>query len=182
MWGLNGTMQIRSALEPGALVGPLREALRGVHPAITIAGVTQQSTLVDNTLLKERLLALLSGFFGLVSLALAAIGVYGVLSYAVVQRTREIGIRLALGARRQAVVRHVLRDVAVYAVVGIAGGVAGGLYGARFVKALLFEVEPMEPVSLLLPIAGLLVVATLAAVVPARRAASVDPIVALRDD
>ena len=78
--------------------------------------------------------------------------------------------------------RQVLRDVAVHAIIGIAGGVAGGLHGARFVKTLLYEVEPMDPLSLLLPIAGLLVVATLAAVLPARRAASVDPIVALRDE
>jgi putative ABC transport system permease protein len=182
MRGLNGTMQIRSALEPGALVGPLREVLRGVHPAITIAGVTQQSTLVDNTLLKERLLALLSGFFGLVSLALAAVGLYGVLNYSVVQRTREIGIRLALGARQRTVISQVLRSVAVHGLVGVAVGVAGGLYAARFLTTLLYDVEALDPVSLLVPVASLVAVGALAAFIPARRAASVDPMVALRDE
>ena len=182
MRGLNGTMQIRSALEPGALVGALREELRRVHPALKIGGITQQSRLVDNTLLKERLLALLSGFFALVSLALAAIGLYGVLSYSVVQRTREIGIRLALGARQRTVVSQILREAAIYGAIGVAGGVAGGLYAARFLKTLLYEVEALDPVSLLVPVAGLLAVSALAAIVPARRAASVDPMVALRDE
>ncbi len=182
MRGINGTMQIRSALEPGALVGILREELRRVHPALAIGGVTQQSTLVDNTLLKERLLALLSGFFALVSLALAAIGLYGVLSYSVVQRTREIGIRLALGARQRAVVSQILRGVALYGVIGVAAGVAGGLYASRFLKTLLYEVEALDPISLLVPVAGLLAVGAIAAIVPARRAASVDPMVALRDE
>ena len=182
MRGINGTMQIRSTLEPAALVAPLRDELRRVHPAITIVGVTEQSTLVDNTLLKERLLAVLSGFFALVSLALAAIGLYGVLSYSVEQRTREIGIRLALGARQRTVVSQVLRGVAVHGVVGIGVGVAGGLYAARFLKALLYEVDALDPATLLVPVAGLLVVGAIAAFVPARRAASVDPIVALRDE
>jgi ABC-type antimicrobial peptide transport system permease subunit len=175
-------MQIRSILEPGALVGPLREALRRVHPAIRIGGLTQQSTLVHNTLLKERLLAMLSGFFALVSLALAAIGLYGVLSYSVVQRTREIGIRLALGARQRTVVFQVLRSVVVYGLVGVAVGVAGGLYASRFLKTLLYEVDALDPASLLVPVVGFLLVGAIAAIVPARRAASVDPIVALRDE
>jgi predicted permease len=176
------TVQLKTEMPLEAVASLLRAEAARSNPALIVAEVARQSSLVENGRLRERLLALLSGFFALVSLALAAIGLYGVLSYAVVQRTREIGIRLALGARRRAVVRQVLRDVAVYAAIGIAGGVGGGLYGARFVKTLLFEVEPMSPVSLLLPIAGLLVVATLAAVLPARRAASVDPMVALRDE
>ena len=134
------------------------------------------------TLLKERLMAMLSGFFALVSLALTAIGLYGVLSYSVVQRTREIGIRLALGARQRTVVVQVLRGVAAYGLVGIAVGVAGGLYASRFLKTLLYEVDALDPASLLVPVVGFLVVGAIAAIVPARRAASVDPIVALRDE
>ena len=89
--GLNGkTLEVRSSGDAGALARQLRLELARIDPALKITDVTQQSTLIDNTLLKERLLALLSGFFGLVSLVLAAIGLYGVLSYSVVQRTRRL--------------------------------------------------------------------------------------------
>ena len=114
---------------------------------------------------------------------MAAIGLYGVLSYSVEQRTREIGIRLALGARQRTVVSQVLRGVAVHGVVGIGVGVAGGLYAARFLKALLYEVDALvsgDPSSDPWPVSSSS--AAIAAFVPARRAASVDPIVALRVD
>jgi ABC-type antimicrobial peptide transport system permease subunit len=99
-----------------------------------------------------------------------------------VQRTREIGIRRALGASGRAAVARVLGDVARFAGVGAILGVAGGIYGARFLRVLLYDVTPLDPRSLLLPIAALLAVGIVAAVVPARRAASVDPMVALRDE
>ena len=140
----------------------------------------QQSTLVDNTLLKERLLALLSGFFGLVSLVLAVIGLYGVLTYSVVQRTREIGIRMALGAQQRTVMRSVLTDIMSVTGVGLAIGLAGGLGLARFVRSLLYEVTPYDVMSIILPLAVLLAAALVAAIAPARRAARVDPIEALR--
>ena len=117
------TVQLRTAMPIEAAASMLRGEAARSTPVLALAEVALQSSLVESGRLRERLLALLSGFFAAVSLALAAIGLYGVLSYAVVQRTREIGIRLALGARRRAVVRQVLRDVAVYALIGIAGGV-----------------------------------------------------------
>ena len=129
---------------------------------------------------RERLLAMLSGFFALVGLVLAAVGLYGVLSYSVVQRTREIGIRVALGARELRVVRMVLAEVGGAAVVGTICGLAGGLYLSRFVKALLFEVTPLDFWSLALPLGALLLAALLAATLPALRAARVDPVIALR--
>ena len=176
------TLQLRTAMPLEAAASMLRVEASRSAPELTVTDVMRQSVLVDYGMQRERLLALLSGFFALVSLALAAIGLYGVLSYAVVQRTREIGIRLALGARQRAVIGQVLRGIAAYGGLGIAIGVAGGLYAARFVKTLLYEVEPIAPLSLLLPVLGLLLVGTVAAVVPARRAASVDPMVALRDE
>ncbi len=106
--------------------------------------------------MRERLLALLSGFFALVGLVLAAVGLYGVLSYSVVQRTREIGIRVALGARQLRVIRTVLADVGAATLVGIACGLAGALYLSRFVQALLFEVTPLDFWSLALPLGTLL--------------------------
>ena len=125
---------------------------------------------------------MLSGFFAALGLALAAVGLYGVLSYAVVRRTREIGIRLTLGAQPAAIVRSVLGRVALAVTAGVAAGLAGGIYFARFVQTLLFEVEPLSPSSFVLPVACLLVVALVAAWPPARRATRIDPAEALRTD
>jgi ABC-type antimicrobial peptide transport system permease subunit len=145
-----------------------------------VTGITLQSTLVANTLLKERLLALLSAFFGLVSLTLAAIGLYGVLSYSIVRRTREIGIRLALGARPVVVVRSVIGDVALLTAAGLGAGLVCAILLARFVSTLLFEVSAYDLASLAMPVMVLLGAAVLAAVPPALRAARVEPTEALR--
>jgi putative ABC transport system permease protein len=104
------------------------------------------------------------------------------LSYAVVQRTREIGIRVALGAPALGTVRSVLTDSAITTLIGAACGVAGGLYAARFVKAMLFEVTPLDVSSLALPLGTLLLAALVAAAVPAWRAARIDPVIALRSE
>jgi ABC-type antimicrobial peptide transport system permease subunit len=125
-------------------------------------------------------LSLLSAFFAVVGLTLAAVGLYGVMSYSVVRRTREIGIRLALGAPQLGVLRTVLGGVAHAAAIGAAGGLAGGWYLSRFVKTLVFEVTPLEPWTLALPLGALLAVAALAVVPPALRATRVDPAVTLR--
>jgi ABC-type antimicrobial peptide transport system permease subunit len=151
-----------------------------VHPSLRLVDVTRQSSLVGNTLLRERLLSVLSGFFAGLGLALAAIGLYGVSAYAVVRRTREIGIRLTLGARPAAIVRAVLGRVGRAVAVGIVVGLAGGLYFAGFVRTLLYEVEPLSVSSLALPVLGLIAVAVMASWVPVRRALHVDPTVCLR--
>jgi hypothetical protein len=177
-----GTLAIRSTLRDGALADAVRAAAVRVTPAMKVTDVTRQSTLVTNTMLRERLLALLSGFFALVSLALAAVGLYGVLSYSVVQQTREIGIRMALGAARRTVVRAVVGGVAGYVALGIMTGLAGGLVLSRLVASLLYGVRPGDAAMIACPVVTLLVVATVAAIPPARRAAGVDPAVALRDE
>jgi predicted permease len=173
------TLQIRS-FQPTAIVWGLREVLRQVHSSLEVAEVQDQAALVDNTLLKERLLALLSGFFGVVSLVLAAIGLYGVLSYSVVQRTREIGIRVALGAPQRTVILAVLADIFIVTTVGLLLGLAGRIGLARFVRTILYEVTPYDVTSIALPLAVLLTAAVVAAVPPAVRAARVNPIEALR--
>jgi predicted permease len=178
--GSYGVLQVRTALDPLALVPVLNEEVRRVHPSFRITDVTLQSTLIDNTLLRERLLALLSGFFGLIAVVLAAVGLYGVLNYSVVRRTKEIGIRVALGARRRAVVTLVISDISLLVASGLAAGVGAGFWLAQFVATLLFEVQPSDFWSLALPLACLLAAAALAAVPPALRAARVDPMVALR--
>ena len=177
-----GTLAIRSSIDLRTLANRVRDELPRVHPSLRLTDVTLQSSLVGNTLLRERLLAVLSGFFAALGLVLAGVGLYGVLSYAVVRRTREIGIRLTLGAQPVAVVRAVIGRLALAVIAGIAAGLAGGLYFATFVRTLLFEVEPSSPSSLVLPVCCLLVVALAAAWVPARRATRVDPAEALRMD
>jgi putative ABC transport system permease protein len=111
---------------------------------------------------------------------LSAVGLYGVLAYAMVQRTKEIGIRMALGSPQLQVIRTVTGDVAVTVVVGIPAGLAGGFASARFVASILFEVKPSDFASIALPLACLLVGAGVAAIRPALRATRVDPMAALR--
>ena len=122
----NGTLHVRVAGDPVALAPRLRDEIRAGSPLFRVTSVSSQSAEVDRTLLRERLLALLSGFFAVVGLVLAAVGLYGVLSYSVMQRTREIGIRVALGARQPGVVRTVLAEAGGTAPVGAGVGLAGG--------------------------------------------------------
>jgi putative ABC transport system permease protein len=162
------------------LSGRLREEVRAANPLLRVMSIRSQASVVGRTLVRERLLALLSGFFAVVGLVLAAVGLYGVLSYSVVQRTREIGIRVALGARQAAVIRTVVADVTIAALSGTLVGLAGGVYLSRFVDALLFEVRPFDFWSLMLPLGLLLCAAIAAATIPALRATRVDPVIALR--
>jgi putative ABC transport system permease protein len=175
-----GTVHVRVAGDAMALAARLREEVRAATPLFRVSSIRPQSAVVDQTLLRERLLALLSGFFAGVGLLIAAVGLYGVLSYSVVDRTREIGIRVALGARQLGVVRTVVADAGAAVLAGTACGLAGGLYLARFVETLLFEVRPLDFWSLALPLGTLLLAASVAAVLPALRAARVDPVIALR--
>jgi putative ABC transport system permease protein len=179
-----GTVIVRvagDAASAAATLGPrLRDEVRAVNPLLRATTIVPQSMLVGQTLLRERLLALLSGFFALVGLVLAAVGLYGVLSYSVVQRTREIGIRVALGARPKGIIRTVLADIGGVTGIGAVIGLAGGLYLSRFITSLLFEVTPFDFWSVALPVGLLLVAAALASTVPALRATKVDPVVALR--
>jgi putative ABC transport system permease protein len=163
------------------LAARLRDEVRAANPVLRVTTVRSQTTVVGETMLRERLLAVLAGFFAVVGLALAGVGLYGVLSYAVVQRTREIGIRVALGARHTTVVKTIAVDTALTAVAGAIGGLAAGVYLARFVESLLFEIRPLEFWSLSVPVAVLLATAAIAALLPAWRAARIDPVVALRE-
>ena len=176
----NGTLHVRVAGDPAAIVARLREEVRATIPPLRVTSITSQAAAVERTLLRERLLALLAGFFALVGLVLVAVGLYGVLSYSVVQRTQEIGIRMALGARQFSVIRTIAADAGSAALVGSIGGLAFALYAARFVQTLLFEVTPFDFWSLALPIGAFCLAAGLAAAIPARRVARVDPVIALR--
>jgi predicted permease len=173
-------LQVRTHLEPAVLTTLLRNELPRVHPAFRMTSVTLQSRLVDNTLVQERLLALLGGFFSIVAIVLVAVGLYGILSYSVVQRTREIGIRVALGARPSRVVGLVLSEVGLVTALGVGLGLAAGITASRFIVALLYEVQPSNIWSITAPLVSLLVTGSLAVLVPALRAVRVEPTTALR--
>jgi len=176
----SGTIHVRVAGGTANLAPVLREVVGSAAPLLRVTSVTSQQAAIDRTLIRERLLAGLALFFAAVGLVLVGVGLYGVLSYAVQQRTREIGIRLALGARRITVVRRVLADTARAAIGGAAMGLAGGFYLSRFVETLLFGITPWNVTGVAWPLATFLAAAALSAALPAWRATQVDPAVALR--
>ena len=178
--GVGSTVEVRTAGNPLAIAAALRQEIERVDPSLRVTGMTLESTRFDETILQERMLALLGGFFALVAVVLAAVGLDGVLSYAVVRRTKEIGIRVALGAPVAGVIRTVTGDVAVAVAIGVAGGLAGGFALARSLASLLFEVKPSDFGSVAWPLASLLLASAAAAISPAMRAARVDPMEALR--
>jgi predicted permease len=177
---VGGVVEVRTRENPLALAPALRKAIQGVDPSLTVASVTLQSTRIDETILQERMLALLGGFFGLIAVVLAAVGLHGVLSYSVVRRTREIGVRVALGASSFSVVRMVTGDLATTVAIGLAAGLAGGFALARLVASTLFEVKPSDFWSVALPLLCLLLACAASALPPALRAARADPMEALR--
>ena len=158
----------------------LRQTVRRADAGMPIYEMQTMARTVDEALFNERMLALLSASFGLLATVLAAIGLYGVMTYTVSRRTREIGIRIALGAERPAVVWMVLREVAFLTVIGIGLGVPAALALSRLVQSQLYGIEPTDPATLVVAATTLAAVALLAGYIPARRAARVQPVRALR--
>jgi putative ABC transport system permease protein len=178
---LNGAaLEIRTVPEPRVLAATLRREIEAIDPGLHVRDSILQSTRIANTLVSERLLAWLAVFFAVAAIVLAAVGLNGVINYFVVRRTREIGIRMALGAERQAILRLIVRNVAALIGLGIIGGAAVGLALARYAESLLFEVKPEDFWSLAAPLAGILGACILAAIRPAVRAARLDPVITLR--
>jgi putative ABC transport system permease protein len=173
-------VQLRTRLEAGVLAVTLRETLARTNPALRLGDVTLQSALVDNHMVRDRALALLSAFFSAVAIVLVVVGLYGVLSYSVVQRTREIGIRLALGAHPLRVIGLVLSEVGAMTTAGLVVGAVAAMFAARFVTTLLFEVNASDVWSTVVPLTCLLIACALSVVGPALRAARLDPTTALR--
>jgi putative ABC transport system permease protein len=170
---------IRSSLPPAELAPQVRRAVAGLNPDITLDFSLFSSTLRDG-MLRERLMATLSGFFGLLGVLLAVVGLYGVLSYIVVRRTNEIGIRMTLGANRREVVRMVLGESALVVLCGAGAGLMLLLIAGRAARSLLFALQPTDPITLGAAVVLLAVVAFAASFLPARRAAALDPMTALR--
>jgi predicted permease len=178
----NGAIVVRTVGDPLAIVPTLRAELSRARPEFIVRNAGTQASLVRSQLVRERLLAALSLFFAAVALLLAAIGLYGVLNYSVVQQRREIGIRMALGARATHIVKQIAAGKLASVLIGAALGVAGGVAFGRVVKALLFEITPSDASTLFVPILTLSVAAIVATLAPVIRALRIDPANTLRID
>jgi putative ABC transport system permease protein len=170
----------RTTKDPSTLLGSVRHEVSDIDPNLPVLNVRTLSQQVDDSLVQDRMMATLASFFGLMALVLALVGVYGVMSYRVAQRTRELGIRLALGAERGQVVWLVLRSALGIVFAGIALGLPMAIAASRLVKSYLFGLTPNDPLTFAVMTVLLAAVAIVAGYLPARRAARVDPVIALR--
>ncbi len=175
-------LDVRVAGDAGPAARAVREAMRRAEPGLIVDNVVTMSSRLAQHVGRERLVAYLSSGFAGLALLLAAVGLYGVLSYAVAQRTREIGVRMALGARRSEIAWLVIGDALRVVGVGLVAGAAAAFATGRMLKTLLLDVSAADPVSSALVLGVLVVVTLAAAYVPARRAARVDPMLALRSE
>lgn len=173
---------VRTPLPVSTLTADLRNALREIDPTLPLTKVRPMTTLIDRTLSSRRLMVFLIGGFAAIALGLAALGLYGLISYTVTQRTKEIGIRMALGADSATVQRQVVGDTMKLALAGLALGVAGTIAAGRFMQSMLYGVSAGDPQTYIVMILGALACAFVAGYIPARRASRVDPMHALRTD
>jgi predicted permease len=172
--------EIRTAGDPSAAVGSIREAVRQADANVPLMNVATQMDAIETRFAQERLFAQAYALFGGLALLVAAVGLFGVMSYSVSRRVTEIGVRMALGARRLDVVRMILRESIVLVGAGVAAGITAALASSRLIAALLFGLAPTDPATIALAVLVMLAVSALAGYLPARRAARVDPMVALR--
>jgi predicted permease len=174
------TVYLRTAMEPNQLFPALRAKVRELDGNIPIYGMRTTEEQISNSLSSERLIASLSAVFGFLATLLATIGLYGVMAYTVARRTREIGIRMALGAAEGNVVWMVMKEVLILVSIGVGVGVPAALGLTRLVRSQLFGIAPNDPATLVLSALGLALVACAAGYIPALRASRIDPILALR--
>jgi putative ABC transport system permease protein len=172
---------LRSSAPLNVLTGSIKRVFAELHPEIAIQFQVLSSSVRDS-LVRERLMATLTGFFGVIAALLSTIGLYGMLSYTVAQRRNEIGIRMALGASKQKVVGMILREAGLLVTVGIAVGVITTLYLTRFAEGLLYGLTSKDPMTLSAAVLSLGAIALLAGYIPARRAAGLQPTTVLRDE
>jgi putative ABC transport system permease protein len=171
---------VRTGVDPDSIAGSVREAVHSVDPDLPVANFAPLTALVDTSLTAERFAMLLLSAFGMLALILSAIGMYGVISYSVMQRTPEIGIRIALGARREQILAMVLGQGCRLACAGIAIGLIAALTTTRLMARFLYGVQPTDPATFAAVSLLLVAVALLACYAPARKAMKVDPMIALR--
>jgi predicted permease len=176
----NMTVYLRATLDPDQLMPAVRAKVRDLDPVLPVYGMRTTEVQISNSLTTERMIASLSTVFGFLATLLATIGLYGVMAYAVAQRRREIGIRMALGADRRKVIWMVMREVLLLVTVGVAVGVPAALALMRAVRTQLYGLTAHDPLTLALATTGLVSVACAAGYLPALRASHLDPMVALR--
>jgi hypothetical protein len=176
------TMAVRTAGEPRHVQQSIAAVVRSLDPDLPMADVKTMEQIVGESMASDRFNTVLFGSFAAVALLLAAVGIYGVMSFVVAQRTHEIGLRMALGADRGRVVREVLREGMTTAVAGTALGSAGAFFVGRAMRGMLYGVGAVDPMAFSVVAVTLLGAALVACLLPARRAASVDPMVALRQE
>jgi predicted permease len=174
------TYYVRTAISSDQIGGTLRREVQRIEGNMPVTELKSMEVQVSESLFVERIVAMLSGFFGLLATVLAAIGLYGVMAYTVARRTREIGVRMALGAERKAVLWLVLKEVALLAVIGVMIGLPTAVGLGRYVESQLFGLQPTDGLTLSIATGTLLCVAFLAGYIPAERATRIDPMVALR--
>ncbi|UCD51605.1 MAG: FtsX-like permease family protein, partial [Phycisphaerales bacterium] len=178
-WNL-GFFHVRTLGDPLAVADGIRQVVRGIDPELEVSGLHTMGEMINGQLRRERMLSQLTGFFSLSALALACLGLYGILSYAVTRRTREIGVRMALGAQRRNVLAGIIRQGMMLTLLGCLLGIILALALTRAVSSLLYGVTATDPVTFLLTVLLLGTVALLSCWLPARRAARVNPTEALR--
>jgi predicted permease len=172
--------EVRTVGDPLALVPSVRRIVRDLDPGVPLSDIKTQTEQIAEGLVQERLFARLSTFFGGLAVLLACIGLYGLLAYAVVRRTGELGIRMALGAQRNDILRLVMGETLIIVALGVAIGVPAAFVATRFVRSMLFGLNPTDPLTTIGAVFGMILVGLLAGYLPARRATKVDPMVALR--
>jgi len=176
----NLVMRIKG--QPDQVIPNVRQAIKQVNPNVPIDDVVTLSEHIGRSLVQQKLIARLASFFGVLALLLACIGLYGLMSYAVARRTNEIGIRMALGARSTNVLWLILREAMTLVLIGLALGLVASLVTSKTAKTLLFGLKPNDPLTIAMASVLLLAVAVFAGYLPARRAARVDPMTALREE
>jgi predicted permease len=181
-FGLHAVFLVRSTLDPNSIAPVIRNAVLSVDPSQPIYHVQSLDDVLSDSVARQRMTATLLGSFALLTLALAAIGIFGVLSYSVAQRTREIGVRMAIGADPADILGLILRQAAGITVIGVSAGLIAAIFGARLINGLLFQTRPSDPFSLSISIAALVLATLIAVSIPAIRAASVNPVEALRSE
>lgn len=175
-----GEVVVKSTLSTSAVVGAIRAVTHSIDKNLPVTDIAALPDVLNASVAQPRFRALLLGLFGAIALILAAVGIFGVMSYSVSRRTHELGIRMALGAKPGSVLSMILRETLALILIGIVVGVPCALATARLITHLLFNVTPYDPATLAFVPLVLVAVGALASYIPARRAMRVDPIVALR--